>query len=217
MTRSACLARTRWRFERGFLRPPKRSLFPAIGPWRWSAFTPLVCSSPRSPRSRPNYRIGLTLYSGEAGRNWTIRIVSLPCSLRSICICMAKAPTTRAIARWARIRRRAKASRECASRCGRRTPEVVSVVGDFNRGTARAIPCACATAASGRYLCPASVEARTTNTPCSRGFGAEQQKSDPYGFFAEVPPKTASIVWPISQLCMERRASGWRRAARADG
>jgi 1,4-alpha-glucan branching enzyme len=28
--------------------------------------------------------------------------------------------------------------------------------------------------------------------------GAGQEKSDPYGFFAEVPPKTASIVWRLS-------------------
>ena len=28
--------------------------------------------------------------------------------------------------------------------------------------------------------------------------GQEQEKCDPYGFFAEVPPKTASIVWSLS-------------------
>ena len=28
--------------------------------------------------------------------------------------------------------------------------------------------------------------------------GGQQDKCDPYGFFAEVPPKTASIVWPLT-------------------
>ena len=28
--------------------------------------------------------------------------------------------------------------------------------------------------------------------------GREQDKADPYGFFAEVPPKSASIVWPLT-------------------
>ena len=37
-------------------------------------------------------------------------------------------------------------------------------------------------------------------------------KCDPYGFFAEVPPKTASIVWPLTNYAwndaewMEARA-----------
>ena len=28
--------------------------------------------------------------------------------------------------------------------------------------------------------------------------GGEQDKADPYGFFAEVPPKSASIIWPLN-------------------
>ena len=47
---------------------------------------------------------------------------------------------------------------------------------------------------------------------------AEQDKCDPYGFFAEVPPKTASIVWPLSNhswndaIWMERRTNtNWLR------
>ena len=42
--------------------------------------------------------------------------------------------------------------------------------------------------------------------------GHEQDHSDPYGFFAEVPPKTASIVWPLTNyqwgdsVWMEHRA-----------
>jgi 1,4-alpha-glucan branching enzyme len=49
--------------------------------------------------------------------------------------------------------------------------------------------------------------------------GHEQDHSDPYGFFAEVPPKTASIVWPLSNYnwadaaWMEERAKkDWLRA-----
>jgi 1,4-alpha-glucan branching enzyme len=49
--------------------------------------------------------------------------------------------------------------------------------------------------------------------------GHEQDHSDPYGFFAEVPPKTASIVWPLSNYIwadaawMEERANkNWLRA-----
>jgi 1,4-alpha-glucan branching enzyme len=52
------------------------------------------------------------------------------------------------------------------------------------------------------------------------GQGSEQLKSDPYGFFAEVPPKTASIVWKLSNYTwgdaawMEARGGrqAWREA-----
>jgi len=37
--------------------------------------------------------------------------------------------------------------------------------------------------------------------------GHEQDHSDPYGFFAEVPPKTASIVWPLSNYHWQD--AGW--------
>ncbi|MGH9594686.1 MAG: GlgB N-terminal domain-containing protein, partial [Bryobacteraceae bacterium] len=38
----------------------------------------------------------------------------------------------------------------------------------------------------------------------------EQDKSDPYGFFAEVPPRTASIVWPLSNYGWND--GGWMEA-----
>jgi 1,4-alpha-glucan branching enzyme len=44
--------------------------------------------------------------------------------------------------------------------------------------------------------------------------GGEQDKADPYGFFAEVPPKSASIVWPLTNYAWEDAAWMDARARR---
>jgi len=44
--------------------------------------------------------------------------------------------------------------------------------------------------------------------------GHEQDHSDPYGFFAEVPPRTASIVWPLSNYDWKDAAWMEQRAQR---
>ena len=44
--------------------------------------------------------------------------------------------------------------------------------------------------------------------------GHEQEKCDPYGFFAEVPPRTASIVWPLDNYDWDDAAWMEQRAQR---
>ena len=75
--------------------------------------------------------------------------------------------------------------------------EVVSVIGDFNDWDRTTHPMRIATAASGNFSSPASAQGTHYKYFVRSRAGGEQEKSDPYGFFAEVPPRTASIVWEL--------------------
>ena len=51
--------------------------------------------------------------------------------------------------------------------------------------------------ASGRASCRASRAARSTSTRSLARDGTSEEKSDPYAFYAEAPPRTASVVWDL--------------------
>ena len=72
----------------------------------------------------------------------------------------------------------------------------VSVVGDFNAGTAAATSCATASRrASGRSSFPTSRRARSTNTRSSAPTAScVPLKADRFAFASELRPKTASVV-----------------------
>ena len=73
--------------------------------------------------------------------------------------------------------------------------EVVSVVGDFNEWDERRHPMRLRTGGVWEIFLPAvgpGTNYKYSVRAPSRGF--RQQKSDPYGFAMELPPKSASIV-----------------------
>ena len=76
--------------------------------------------------------------------------------------------------------------------------EVVSVVGDFNRWDRTCHPMRLRDGGIWEIFLPGLGEGANYKYSVLSRFGQEQQKSDPYGFYAEVPPKTASIVWGLS-------------------
>ncbi len=75
----------------------------------------------------------------------------------------------------------------------------VSVVGDFNGWRPGQAPLAAREDSSGiwegllRQLAPGALYKYHITSPYGAG-----EKSDPYAFYAEVPPRTASIVWDLS-------------------
>jgi 1,4-alpha-glucan branching enzyme len=77
-------------------------------------------------------------------------------------------------------------------------PELVSVVGDFNQWDRTRHPMRLRDGGIWEVFIPGIAEGANYKYSVLARSGQEQQKSDPYGFFAEVPPKTASIVWPLS-------------------
>jgi 1,4-alpha-glucan branching enzyme len=76
--------------------------------------------------------------------------------------------------------------------------EVVSIIGDFNRWDRTFHPLRLREGGIWEIFMPGLTAGANYKYSVLSKFGQEQQKSDPYGFFAEVPPKTASIVWPLS-------------------
>jgi len=72
------------------------------------------------------------------------------------------------------------------------------VTGDFNGWDRTRHPMRLRDGASGNSSCPRSLKVRTTKYSVLSRAGFEQLKADPYGFFSEVPPKTASVVWGLS-------------------
>jgi 1,4-alpha-glucan branching enzyme len=92
--------------------------------------------------------------------------------------------------------------------------QVVSVVGDFNRWDRTRHPMRLRDGGIWEIFLPGLAQGASYKYSVLSRFGSEQMKSDPYGFFAEVPPKTASIVWPLSNYVwgdsawMDARARG---------
>jgi len=96
--------------------------------------------------------------------------------------------------------------------------EVVSVTGDFNEWDRTRHPMRLRDGGIWEIFLPGLGMGAQYKYSILSIDGTEQDKCDPYGFFAEVPPKTASIVWPLSNYTwsdsewMERRAEvNWLR------
>ena len=91
--------------------------------------------------------------------------------------------------------------------------EVVSVVGDFNDWDERRHPMRLRTGGIWEFFMPNIRDgANYKYSVRSRVHGYRQQKSDPYGFASEVPPKSASVIVDLDtyqwndQAWMEARA-----------
>jgi 1,4-alpha-glucan branching enzyme len=78
------------------------------------------------------------------------------------------------------------------------TAEVVSVIGDFNRWDRTWHPMRLREAGIWEIFIPGLGAGANYKYSVLARSGQEQQKCDPYGFHTEVPPKTASIVWSLS-------------------
>ncbi len=78
--------------------------------------------------------------------------------------------------------------------------EVVSVVGDFNDWDERRHPMRARSGGIWELFVPGvGAGANYKYSVRARFRVYRQQKSDPYGFAGEVPPKTASVVWDLSR------------------
>jgi 1,4-alpha-glucan branching enzyme len=78
--------------------------------------------------------------------------------------------------------------------------EVVSVVGDFNDWDERRHPMRLRSGGIWELFVPSvGIGTNYKYSVRSRLRAYRQQKSDPYGFASEVPPKTASVVWDIDR------------------
>jgi 1,4-alpha-glucan branching enzyme len=78
--------------------------------------------------------------------------------------------------------------------------EVVSVVGDFNEWDERRHPMRMRSGGVWELFVPAvGVGTNYKYSVRSHLRAYRQQKSDPYGFASEVPPKTASVVWDLDR------------------
>ncbi|HUA82487.1 MAG TPA: 1,4-alpha-glucan branching protein GlgB [Bryobacteraceae bacterium] len=88
--------------------------------------------------------------------------------------------------------------------------EVVSVVGDFNRWDRTFHPMRLREGGIWEIFIPGLGEGANYKYSVLSHFGHEQQKSDPYAFYAEIPPKTASRVWRLSNYAW--RDEAWMKA-----
>ena len=78
------------------------------------------------------------------------------------------------------------------------TAEVVSVTGDFNQWDRTRHPMRLRDGGIWEIFLPGVGTGACYKYSVVSNGGAEQDKCDPYGFYAEVPPKSASIVWPLT-------------------
>ncbi len=106
----------------------------------------------------------------------------------------------------------------CASPCGRPTRQVVSVVGDFNGWDRTRNPMRQRDGGIWEIFIPGLRAGAHYKYSVLDRSGHTQDKCDPYGFYAEIPPKTASVVWPLDAhtwqdgVWMEQRAKkDWLR------
>ena len=88
--------------------------------------------------------------------------------------------------------------------------ELVSVLGDFNRWDRTWHPMRLRDGGIWEIFIPGLEQSANYKYSVLARHGGEQQKSDPYGFFAEVPPKTASIVWSLANYAWSD--SDWMNA-----
>jgi 1,4-alpha-glucan branching enzyme len=94
--------------------------------------------------------------------------------------------------------------------------ETVTLVGEFNEWDSRRHPMRLRDGGIWEIFLPGLAEGFTYKYNVrSRLHGYQQQKADPYAFFCEKPPKSASIVWYIDKYQWED--SAWMEArAKAD-
>src|SRR5689334_9332812 len=85
--------------------------------------------------------------------------------------------------------------------------EVVSVTGDHNQWDRTRHPMRLRDGGIWEIFLPGLAPGANYKYSVIWANGHEQDHSDPYGFFAEVPPKTASIVWPLSNY--QWQDAGW--------
>ena len=95
--------------------------------------------------------------------------------------------------------------------------EVVSVIGDFNGWDRTRHPMRLRDGGIWEIFLPDLGEGANYKYSVLSRSGQEQQKSDPYGFFAEVPPKTRIDRLAAFELPLEATPNGWSRAASANG
>ncbi len=74
----------------------------------------------------------------------------------------------------------------------------VSVIGDFNSWDRASHPMLPSDAGIWQLFIPKLGQGTHYKYCVRAASGVEQEKSDPYAFFAEVPPRTASIVWSLN-------------------
>ena len=125
----------------------------------------------------------------------TIRIASAGSSATTTCTCSARACCSACTIGSARIRPRSAAWRACTSPSGRRTASACRVIGDFNQWDGRAHPM--------RRLVPSGIwelfipdlgDGAHYKFEIRTDIGHLLHKTDPYGRYFEVPPRSASIV-----------------------
>jgi hypothetical protein len=95
---------------------------------------------------------------------------------------------------------------------------IVSVTGDFNGWDRTRHPMRLRDGGIWEIFLPGLGAGTSYKYSILSNQGTEQDKCDPYGFFAEVPSRTASIVWPLTNYTwsdgewMERRPQvSWLR------
>jgi len=94
--------------------------------------------------------------------------------------------------------------------------EVVTVVGDFNQWDARRHPMRQRTGGVWEIFIPALGPGDTYKYFVrSRLKGYQQMKTDPYSFYCETPPKSASIVWDLGKY--EWNDAAWMEARACAG
>jgi 1,4-alpha-glucan branching enzyme len=76
--------------------------------------------------------------------------------------------------------------------------EVVSITGDFNQWDRTRHPMRLRDGGVWEIFLPGVAVGAPYKYFILARDGGQQDKSDPYGFFAEVPPKSASVVWPLT-------------------
>ncbi len=74
---------------------------------------------------------------------------------------------------------------------------VVSVMGDFNGWDRTRHPMRLRDGGIWEFFMPGLASGATYKYSVLSKLGGVQDKSDPYGFYAELPPRTASVVWPL--------------------
>jgi 1,4-alpha-glucan branching enzyme len=76
--------------------------------------------------------------------------------------------------------------------------QMVSIIGDFNCWDRTLHPMRKRDGGVWEIFVPGIGEGANYKYSIISALGHEQQKSDPYAFYAELPPKTASVVWNLS-------------------
>jgi 1,4-alpha-glucan branching enzyme len=88
--------------------------------------------------------------------------------------------------------------------------ETVSVTGDFNQWDRSQSPMTHRAGGVWELFVPGLNQGAHYKYCVRSRFGAEQEKADPFAFFSEVPPRTASIVWSLSNY--QWNDSAWMEA-----